>query len=159
MDIFETIRNRRSIRKFTGEPIPREDLEKIVDAGRLAASGSNIQPWEFIAITDPDTLCRLRVPEDHWSEKAGAIIAIVMDPSSRWWIEDGAAAELQAARCIGDTRRLERAGRRDERLPGVRDHRQRHARRCVRSSLQHRRSDRTRESGDAALTAARSPRV
>ena len=38
MDVFEAIRNRRSVRAFTGEAIPREDLETIVDAGRLAAT-------------------------------------------------------------------------------------------------------------------------
>lgn len=92
MDIFETMRNRRSIRKFTGEPIPREDLEKIVDAGRLAASGLNRQPWEFVVVTSPEILCQLRVPSDHWTQKAGAVIAVVMDPESRWWVEDGAAA-------------------------------------------------------------------
>jgi nitroreductase len=92
MDIFEAIRNRRSIRKYTGAPVAREDLEKIVDAGRLAASGVNRQPWEFIVITESEILRQLRIPPDHWTEKAGAVIAVVMDPESRWWIEDGAAA-------------------------------------------------------------------
>ena len=40
MDIFETIQTRRSIRKYTGAPVPCEDLEKIVDAGRLAFAES-----------------------------------------------------------------------------------------------------------------------
>ena len=44
MEALEAIRKRRSVRKFTGEIISREDLGKIVDAGRLAASGSNRQP-------------------------------------------------------------------------------------------------------------------
>jgi len=43
MDALEAIRKRRSVRDFTGDPIPREDLEKIVDAGRLAATGYNRQ--------------------------------------------------------------------------------------------------------------------
>lgn len=92
MDIFEAIHTRRSIRKFNGSVIPHEDLEKIVDAGRLAASGNNRQPWIFIVITDPETRARLCIPSDHWSNQAGAYIAVVMDPESRWWVEDGAAA-------------------------------------------------------------------
>ena len=52
MEAFEAIQKRRSVRKFTGEIIPREHLEKIVDAGRLAATGSNRQPWDFIVVTD-----------------------------------------------------------------------------------------------------------
>lgn len=92
MDIFEAIRTRRSIRKYTGAPVGREDLVKIVDAGRLAASGVNRQPWEFIVVTEPEILRQLRIPPDHWTEKAGAVIAVVMNPDSRWWVEDGAAA-------------------------------------------------------------------
>jgi nitroreductase len=91
MDALEAIQKRRSIRKYTGEPIPRKDLETIVDAGRLAASGSNRQPWDFIVITDHKMINKLTVASQ-WMEKAGAIIAVVLDPSSRWWMEDGSAA-------------------------------------------------------------------
>ena len=52
METFDTIKKRRSVREFTGEPIPTPDLEKIIDAGRLAPSGNNRQPWEFIVVTD-----------------------------------------------------------------------------------------------------------
>jgi len=79
------------VRDFTGDPIPREDLEAIVDAGRLAASGNNKQPWEFIVVTDRAMINRLKVAAK-WMDKAGAIIAVVLDPSSRWWLEDGSAA-------------------------------------------------------------------
>jgi len=91
MDALEAIRKRRSVRQYTGEPVPREDLEKIVDAGRLAASGSNAQPWDFIVVTERQMIDRLKVAA-RWMEKAGAIIAVVLDPSSRWWVEDGSAA-------------------------------------------------------------------
>jgi nitroreductase len=91
MEALEAIRKRRSVRKFTGEIISREDLEKIVDAGRLAASGSNRQPWEFIVVTDKEMINQLTVV-GKWMEKAGAIIAVVLDPYSRWWVEDGSAA-------------------------------------------------------------------
>lgn len=91
MDAIEAIRKRRSVRDYTGEPIPREDLETIVDAGRLAATGHNAQPWDFIVVTEREMIERLKVAAQ-WMEKAGAIIAVVMDPSSRWWREDGSAA-------------------------------------------------------------------
>jgi nitroreductase len=92
MDVLEAIQNRRSVRNYTGAPVPCEDLEKIVNAGRLAASGNNRQPWEFIVITEPELMAKLRISADHWTEKAGAFIAVVMDSESRWWLEDGAAA-------------------------------------------------------------------
>jgi nitroreductase len=91
MDTLEAIRKRRSVREYTGDPIPKKDLETIVDAGRLAATGSNRQPWDFIVITDREMIGKLKVASE-WMERAGAIIAVVMDPSSRWWVEDGSAA-------------------------------------------------------------------
>jgi nitroreductase len=91
MDAMEAIRKRRSVRKFTGDIVPREDLEKIVDAGRLAATGSNRQPWEFIVVTDKELKDQLTTI-GKWMRKAGAIIAVVVDPYSRWWLEDGSAA-------------------------------------------------------------------
>lgn len=91
MDAIEAIRKRRSVRDYTGEAIPKPDLETIVDAGRLAATGSNRQPWDFIVVTEREMIERLKVASK-WMENAGAIIAVVLDPSSRWWVEDGAAA-------------------------------------------------------------------
>jgi nitroreductase len=91
MEALEAIRKRRSVRRYTGDSIPREDLEKIVDAGRLAATGNNAQPWDFIVVTERDMIDQLTIASK-WMDKAGAIIAVVMDPSSRWWVEDGAAA-------------------------------------------------------------------
>lgn len=91
MDALEAIRKRRSVRDFTGDAIPTEDLEKIVDSGRLAPTGYNQQPWDFIVITEQAMIEKLKVASQ-WMEKAGAIIAVVMDSSSRWWVEDGAAA-------------------------------------------------------------------
>ena len=103
MDALEAIRKRRSVRKYTGDPIPREDLESIVDAGRLAATGYNRQPWDFIVVTDRAIIDKLKVVAG-WMEQAGAIIALALDPSSRFWLEDGSAAVenmLIAATALG----------------------------------------------------------
>jgi nitroreductase len=103
MDALEAIRKRRSVRQYTGEPISKEDLETIVDAGRLAATGHNNQPWDFVVVTERRMIERLKVAA-LWMEKAGAIIAVVVDPRSRWWREDGSAAVeniLIAATALG----------------------------------------------------------
>ncbi len=103
MDTFDAIRKRRSVRAYTGEPIPREDLEAIVDAGRLAPTGHNTQPWEFIVITDRAMIAHFKVAAD-WIDQSGAVIALVLAPTSRWWLEDGAAAVtsmLLAATALG----------------------------------------------------------
>ncbi|MEA3336665.1 MAG: nitroreductase family protein [Chloroflexota bacterium] len=91
MDALKAIRKRRSVRDYTGDPIPREDLETIIDAGRLAPTGYNRQPWDFIVVTDREMIDRLKIAAK-WMDKAGAIIALVLDPTARYWLEDGSAA-------------------------------------------------------------------
>ena len=91
MDTLEAIRKRRSIRRYTDDVIPKADLETIVDAGRLAATGSNQQPWDFVVVTDRAMIAQFKI-SGAWIASAGAVIVVVMDPRSRWWIEDGAAA-------------------------------------------------------------------
>lgn len=91
MDTLEAISKRRSIRRFTGDVIPKTDLETIVNAGRLAATGSNRQPWEFVAVTDRTMIEQFKTA-GAWIAEASAVIVVVMDPASRWWVEDGAAA-------------------------------------------------------------------
>jgi len=54
MDVFEAIQERRSIRAYQDKPVPRDKLEKILEAGRLAPSAKNIEPWHFIAVTDDE---------------------------------------------------------------------------------------------------------
>ena len=59
MDLFETVEKRRSIRKFKPNPIPDKNLKKILEAGRLAPSGGNRQPWSFIVVRKPETKKKL----------------------------------------------------------------------------------------------------
>jgi nitroreductase len=54
MDVFEAIQERRSIRAYEDKPVPREILEKILEAARLAPSARNSEPWHFIAVTDKE---------------------------------------------------------------------------------------------------------
>jgi nitroreductase len=91
MDTLEAISKRRSIRRYTGEAVPKDDLEKIVEAGRWAATGSNRQPWDFVVVTDRSTIEQFKAA-GAWLESAPAVIVVIMDPASRWWVEDGAAA-------------------------------------------------------------------
>lgn len=59
MELMEAIKTRRSIRKFTDEPVPREKLEKIIEAAMWAPSGQNLQPWYFVALTKDEDLAFL----------------------------------------------------------------------------------------------------
>lgn len=57
--IPEPILERRSIRSYTREGISKEDVEALIEAARLAPSAGNLQPWEFVAVTDPEIKRRI----------------------------------------------------------------------------------------------------
>jgi nitroreductase len=114
MELFETIFNRRSIRNFTGKPIPKEDLEKIVDTARFAPSATNRQMWDFIVITQKEILSdilhhfhagrKYQTHDDGKFDGASAIIAVVVDESNEFWKEDDSASAeniLLSARALG----------------------------------------------------------
>ncbi len=68
-DILEVIKSRRSIRKFNENPIDQEKLEKIVEAGRWAPTGSNSQSVHFTVIQNKEILSGLRdVVRDAFAE-------------------------------------------------------------------------------------------
>ena len=104
MEFFEAVRGRRSVREFTDEAVADEDLLKIIDAGRLAPSGKNTQPLEYILITDKATLAELDQVQSVFGGAAAAV-AIVADPeASRFWLEDASASATQmllAAHALG----------------------------------------------------------
>ena len=50
MNVKEAVENRRSIRRFKPQPLPREAIESILDAARLSPSGKNNQPWRFVVV-------------------------------------------------------------------------------------------------------------
>ena len=59
METWDAIRARRNVRQYTGQPIAREDLERICEAGRRAPSAGNGQPWDFVVVTDRTQLTEL----------------------------------------------------------------------------------------------------
>jgi nitroreductase len=52
MDVFEAVQERSSVRSYSDQSVPRDKLKKILEAGRLAPSARNTQPWHFIVVTD-----------------------------------------------------------------------------------------------------------
>ncbi len=57
--LLELMRDRRSVRSYTDEPVPEGKLEKILQAGLLSPSGKNTRPWEFVVVRDRETLQRM----------------------------------------------------------------------------------------------------
>ena len=54
MDLYEVVRTRRSIRSYMTDPIPDEVLSRVLEAVRVAPSGSNRQPWHWILVKDEE---------------------------------------------------------------------------------------------------------
>ena len=92
MELLELMRRRRSIRKYTGEAIPEEKLQTILQAGLLAPTSRGMRPWEFFVVKDKDTLQKLARAKQHGSALiAGCDAAIVVFADSELadtWIED-----------------------------------------------------------------------
>ena len=56
METWDAIRARRNVRVYTEQPIPGEDLDRILEAGRRSPSSQNTQPWDFVVVTDREQL-------------------------------------------------------------------------------------------------------
>lgn len=92
MDVLGAIRVRRSIRKYKPEPIPEAKLETILEAGRLAPSAGNRQPWRFVVVQQRERMKALAkaANDQTFLGDAGAIVVAACDPekSARWHEKD-----------------------------------------------------------------------
>ncbi len=92
------IRKRRSVRRYAARPIETEKMRRILEAGRLAPSSCNKQPWHFVAVTDARMIWALsrcapvgsRV--NKWMETAPLVVVICANPhpvihKAAQWIE------------------------------------------------------------------------
>ena len=81
-ELIDMMRERRSVREYTGEEIAEEALEKILQAGLLSASGKGKRPFEFIVVKDRSALKYLsdcRVGSAKMLEGASCAIAVIAD--------------------------------------------------------------------------------
>lgn len=76
--LLDLLQNRYSVRGFTGEEVPGETIEAILEAGRLSPSGGNEQPWRFGVITDREQIRRITEIAYHqkWIESASFLIVL-----------------------------------------------------------------------------------
>ncbi len=70
MELFEAIKNRRSIRRYKTDPVDDKKIEAILEAGRWAPSWANMQCWRFIVVRDAkvkaqlaDTMMKVKLPD------------------------------------------------------------------------------------------------
>ncbi len=105
MDALEAIRKRCSSRSFKDKPIPKDVLEQICDAGRLAPTARNVQPWQFVAVTDKKVMSEISGLAENGRFVSGAAACVmVFCDDTKYYLEDGSAATqniLLAAQALG----------------------------------------------------------
>ena len=110
MDAMQAILTRRSIRRYTDQPVPPDLVTAVLRAGMQAPSAGNQQPWHFVVITDRKT--RDAIPGFHpyadMLPEASVAILVCGDLSLEryrgYWVEDCSAATqnvLLAAHALG----------------------------------------------------------
>lgn len=98
-DIMEHILARRSIRKFTDEPVDPALIRKLLEAAMAAPSASDRRPWEFVVVRDPEALQRLRRGLPFGRQNAPLAIVVcgnkrraLPGPAQSFWVHDCSAA-------------------------------------------------------------------
>ena len=72
MNLFDAMYSQRSFTRFKPDHVPKEAIDKIIDAAIRAPNGGNRQPWEFIAITEPEVIAQVgEVYKDVWLNAMG----------------------------------------------------------------------------------------
>lgn len=91
MNVIELIRSRESIRSFDPErPVSQDVLMQIAEAGRLAPSAANLQPWRFIFASSCDALQAVRSTYPRtWFADAPHVLIVVGNKDAAWKRQDG----------------------------------------------------------------------
>jgi nitroreductase len=90
MQFNELAKRRYSCRKYKPVPVEKDQLLQVLEAGRIAPSAVNYQPWYFIVIEDQDNLKRVRQCYARtWLESAPVLIIICGDHKTSWKRDDG----------------------------------------------------------------------
>lgn len=86
MNVQDAIQTKRAVRMYTDEAVPKDVIQQIIDTARWSQSSKNTQPWEFIVITDKETLSNLAKAGDFSSHVpyAAFVIALVSKDDHFW---------------------------------------------------------------------------
>ena len=92
-EAITVIKARRSVRAFKKEIIAKDIIEDIIDCGRLAPTANNIQPWQFVVVTDVGKREHIAEMTDYGGFIADAPVCIVVFcENTKYFLEDGCAA-------------------------------------------------------------------
>jgi nitroreductase len=93
-DVFEAVRTVLAVREYQDREVPAEVVHRIVEAGRLTASGSNLQPWLFVVVRDRANLRELGtlVRTGPYIAQAPLAMVVAYEKNSRVGISDASRA-------------------------------------------------------------------
>ena len=86
MEVFECVSTLSSVRMYDEREVGDDVIRKVIEAGRLAPSAHNDQPWEFILITDKAKLLEMSkycISGSFISQVSFAVV-VLTDPNSKW---------------------------------------------------------------------------
>lgn len=96
--MIEILRDRRSIRKYTEQPVEPEKLELLQEAALRSPSSKNINPWEFIFVEDTEVIGKLKDSKPHGTAPLStaplAIVVCADETKNDVWIEDCSIASI-----------------------------------------------------------------
>lgn len=98
MNAMDAILSRRSIRKYTAEPVPEKVINELLEAAMSAPSADNEQPWHFVVISDRRILGEMANYHPYGKMLAGAPLAILvcgdlqLELDKGFWVQDCSAA-------------------------------------------------------------------
>lgn len=110
MDAMQALLTRRSVRRFTDQPVNPADLESVLRAAMHAPSAMNQQPWQFVVVADRQTREQLVEIHPHAKSLLEAPLGILvcgdlrLQKSEDFWVQDCAAATqnlMLAAHALG----------------------------------------------------------
>ncbi len=80
-EVFDAIQTVMAVREYVDREVPADVLRRIVDAGRLTASASNLQPWHFVVVRDREGLRKLGslVRTGPYTANAGAAVIVAYE--------------------------------------------------------------------------------
>jgi len=103
METIKCLKTRRCKRDLQPGNVDKKVIEEIIDCGHLAPTANNIQPCEFVVITDRQTLIKLsQIAVNGSFAKSASFCVVVIAKNEKYYVEDGSAATENILLAVND---------------------------------------------------------
>jgi nitroreductase len=99
----EALKKRYSCREYQVKPIHKDIISNLIDVARFAPTARNVQPWEFVAISEKAKLAKIgSLAENGYFVKDCACCIVILCKDTKYYLEDGCAATENILLCATD---------------------------------------------------------